>query len=278
MIRRRPDLVVLVVVSLATLVTIAAFVGSHVLSRDNELEIGERRVRDFGIMVGEHTARSFEAVDILLREIATDLSEYQHDWESWDATRGWDYLAKRHATSLPQLRDLIVFDRDGLQRYISTYFPTPRINVRDRPYFVALEAGQKATTFGPYIGRNSGRYTYALARRIALNFGRFGVEVDDAAGIPLLQSAMGRLARIVLACATSGFAPVDLMALLQNGATRLGMERAEVSRLGQLLDLALLRGQRPARGLAGLTALLEANVAAWQSSKAAGTDSEENRR
>lgn len=100
----------------------------------------------------------------------------------------------------------------------------------------------------------------ALARRIALNLGRFGVEVDDAAGVPLLQSAAGRLARIVLACASSGFAPVDLMALLQNAATRLGLDRAEVSRLGQLLDLALLRGQRPARGLNGLRALLAANV------------------
>ena len=166
MIRRRPDLVVLVVVLVGTLVTIATFVSNLLLSRASELEIGEWRVRDFGIMVGEHTARSFEAVDILLREIATELSEHKRDWESWEASHGWNYLATRHAKSLPQLRDLIVFDRDGLQRYISTYFPTPRINVRDRPYFIALKAGQKFTTYGPYIGRNSGRYTYALARRI----------------------------------------------------------------------------------------------------------------
>ncbi len=166
MIRRRPDLVVLAVVLVGTLVTVATFLSGLWLSRDNELEIGERRVRDFGIMVGEHTARSFEAVDILLREIATDLSERQRDWESWEASRGWNYLATHHATSLPQLRDLIIFDREGLQRYISTYFPTPRINVRDRPYFVALEEGQASAAFGPYIGRNSGRYTYALARRI----------------------------------------------------------------------------------------------------------------
>ena len=166
MIRRRPDLVVLVVVLVGTLATVATFLGSLLLSRASELEIGERRVRDFGVMVGEHTARSFEAVDILLREIAIELSEHQRDWENWEASRGWDYLAKRHAKSLPQLRDLIVFDRDGLQRYISTYFPTPRINVRDRPYFIALKAGQRSTTYGPYIGRNSGRYTYALARRI----------------------------------------------------------------------------------------------------------------
>ena len=166
MIRRRPDFVVLAVVLVGTLVTVATFLSGLWLSRDNELEIGERRVRDFGIMVGEHTARSFEAVDILLREIASDLSERQRDWESWEASRGWNYLATHHATSLPQLRDLIIFDREGQQRYISTYFPTPRINVRDRPYFVALEEGQASAAFGPYIGRNSGRYTYALARRI----------------------------------------------------------------------------------------------------------------
>ena len=115
----------------------------------------------------------------------------------------------------------------------------------------ALRHGKRVGIISPDQG---------LARRIALNFGRFGVEVDDAAGVPLLQSAAGRLARIVLACASSGFAPVDLMALLQNGATRLGLERPEVSRLGQLLDLALLRGQRPARGLVGLRALLAANL------------------
>jgi signal transduction histidine kinase len=166
MIRRRPDLLAIVVALLGTLAVAAAFLGDLLLSRGSELEVGERRIQEFGIMVGEHTARSFEAVDILLREIATDLSEVRRDWPAWDPRRGYEYLAKRHSQSLPQLRDLILFDREGLQRFISTYFPTPRINVRDRPYFVAIEQGQAATTFGPYIGRNSGRYTYALARRI----------------------------------------------------------------------------------------------------------------
>jgi signal transduction histidine kinase len=166
MIRRRPDLLAIVVALLGTLAVAAAFLGDLLLSRESELAAGERRVQEFGVMLGEHTARSFEAVDILLREIAADLSDKPHDWERWDQRRGYEYLAKRHSRSLPQLRDLILFDRQGLQRFISTYFPTPRINVRDRPYFVALEQGQAATTFGPYIGRNSGRYTYALARRI----------------------------------------------------------------------------------------------------------------
>ena len=167
MIGRRPDRVVLVVVLLGTLMTVAAYVGGLLLARDRQLEVGERQVKHFGIMMAEHTARSFEAVDILLRDISTELSEHERSWESWEPSRGWDYLVKRHSRSLPQLRDLIVFDRGGDQRYISTYFPTPHINVRDRPYFLALEGGQSSASFGPYIGRNSGRYTYALARRIS---------------------------------------------------------------------------------------------------------------
>ncbi len=166
MIQRRPDLAVLLILLIGTLTVVAAHVGDLIASRERELTIGELRVEHFGIMIGEHTARSFEAVDILLREIAIDLSEDTHDWTNWQPVQGWNYLAARHSHSLPQLRDLIIFDRDGRQLFISTYFPTPHINVRDRPYFAALKAGQMRTTFGPYIGRNSGRYTYAVARRI----------------------------------------------------------------------------------------------------------------
>jgi signal transduction histidine kinase len=166
MIRRRPDLLALIFALVGTLVVVAIFIGDLMLSRERALEAGQQRVQHFGIMLGEHTARTFEAVDILLREIATDLSEDHRDWNDWEPKRGWEYLMQRHSRTLPQLRDLILFDRVGQQHFISTYFPSPRINVRDRPYFVALEQGDATATFGPYIGRNSGRYTYALARRI----------------------------------------------------------------------------------------------------------------
>ena len=88
MIRRRPDLLAIVVALIGTLAVAAAFLGDLLLSRESELAAGEQRVQEFGIMLGEHTARSFEAVDILLREIATDLSEHHHDWHSWDSSRG----------------------------------------------------------------------------------------------------------------------------------------------------------------------------------------------
>ena len=56
------------------------------------------------------------------------------------------------------------------------------------------------------------------------------------------------------------FAPLDLMALLQARAVCLGGERADVARTSGLIDLGLLRGQRPAVGLSGLRVALASNV------------------
>ncbi|MFC3704965.1 double-strand break repair protein AddB [Devosia honganensis] len=100
-----------------------------------------------------------------------------------------------------------------------------------------------------------------LARRIAAELRRFAIRVDDAAGAPLFHAPAGRLARQLLALVSGRYAPVDLVALLRNRAVLLGRDRVRVARLADHIDLGLLRGQRPAPGLAGLRALLEAQLA-----------------
>ena len=95
-----------------------------------------------------------------------------------------------------------------------------------------------------------------LARRIAAELDRHGIEVDDPAGTPLYQSGAGRLARQILAVATGRFAPVDLIALLRNGAVTLGRERGVVQRLTTRLDLKLRR-ERTMPGLPGILVLAE---------------------
>ena len=187
MTRKKPETLALIVALAGTLTILLVFLGDLTLARHRDLAAGERRLQHFGIMMAEHTARTFEALDVLLRETSTDLSQNQRDWEKWDESRGWQYIAQRHSRAMPQLRDLIVFDRLGNQRYISTYFPAPKINVRDRAYFQALESGAEAATFGPYIGRNSGRYTYAIARRISGNGSAFAGAVFAAIEPDYLQ-------------------------------------------------------------------------------------------
>src|SRR5574343_491986 len=171
--RSKPESLIPLIALVGTLAVFVVLLADLYLSRQREIESGERRLQHFSVMMAEHTARSCEAIDILLREVATDLSQNRSDWEGWDSARGWEYMAQRHSRAMPQLRDLIIFDRQGNQRFISTYFPPPHINVRDRPYFAQLENGANVSTFGPYIGRNSGRYTYALARRIVTPGGQF---------------------------------------------------------------------------------------------------------
>ncbi|HEV7277453.1 MAG TPA: double-strand break repair protein AddB [Devosiaceae bacterium] len=99
-----------------------------------------------------------------------------------------------------------------------------------------------------------------LARRIVAELGRDNIAVDDAAGVPLFHSPAGRLVRLIAAAAASGFAAVDLMALLHHSGTRLRLSRRELSRRAQLVDLALLRGQRPLPGLNGLRQALASNL------------------
>lgn len=95
-----------------------------------------------------------------------------------------------------------------------------------------------------------------LARRIAAELNRHGIEVDDAAGTPLYQAAAGRLARQILAVAASDFAPIHTIALLRNGAAVLGLERHAVRRATDRLDVKLRR-LRPPAGIEGLIALTE---------------------
>lgn len=166
MLQRKPESLALIVALISTLAVLGGFMADLLVARHRDIDAGEQRLQHFGIMMAEHTARAFEAVDVTLREISTDLSGSRRDWERWEASNGWEYVAQRHSRAMPQLRDLIVFDRQGNQRFISTHFPPPPINIRDRPYFTVLENGAEGTTYGPYIDRNSGRYSYAVARRI----------------------------------------------------------------------------------------------------------------
>jgi signal transduction histidine kinase len=166
MLKRKPETLVLFVALFSTLTVLFVFFADLMVSRQRDLDAGEHRLQHFGIMMAEHTARAFEAVDVLLREMATDLSHNRRDWEKWEPLHGWEYVAQHHSRSMPQLRDVMIFDREGNQRYISTYFPTPVNNFKDRPYFIALQEGAEAATYGPFIGRNTHRYSYGIARRI----------------------------------------------------------------------------------------------------------------
>ncbi|OZA01302.1 MAG: double-strand break repair protein AddB, partial [Rhizobiales bacterium 17-65-6] len=66
-----------------------------------------------------------------------------------------------------------------------------------------------------------------LARRVAAELNRFGLSIDDSAGVPLAETAPGRLARLVARAAAEDCAPGPLFALLTHPMARFGLEAEE---------------------------------------------------
>ena len=95
-----------------------------------------------------------------------------------------------------------------------------------------------------------------LARRTAVALQRWGVAVDDSGGRPLAETPVGAFLRLACDCAVQGAAPVALLALLKHPLAAGGQAPGQFRRAVRTLERALLRGPRPAPGLAGLQAAL----------------------
>ncbi|MCB1492265.1 MAG: double-strand break repair protein AddB [Rhodobiaceae bacterium] len=103
----------------------------------------------------------------------------------------------------------------------------------------------------------------ALATRVAADLRRWGLDVDDSAGTPLMQSAPGTVARLILDAVREAMAPVETLALLKHPFVRLGRSAGKARHAARVLDLEVFRGPRPAPGLGGLQrALAECPAAA----------------
>jgi ATP-dependent helicase/nuclease subunit B len=97
-----------------------------------------------------------------------------------------------------------------------------------------------------------------LARRVASELKRWGIAIDDSAGVPLSQTDVGRFLGFVVDAAAEGFAPVPLLALLKHPLSALGyVRRAEARALAVRLEEKALRGPRPAAGLQGLKRIVD---------------------
>ncbi|HYC03356.1 MAG TPA: double-strand break repair protein AddB [Azospirillaceae bacterium] len=96
-----------------------------------------------------------------------------------------------------------------------------------------------------------------LARRVAMELRRWGVEVDDSAGRPLTETPVGSYLRLLADWAAAP-APLSLLSLAKHPLSSGGLPTAEFRRLVRDLERAALRGPRPAEGFEGLRSALRA--------------------
>jgi ATP-dependent helicase/nuclease subunit B len=102
----------------------------------------------------------------------------------------------------------------------------------------------------------------ALARRVAAQLQRFGIVVDDSAGVPLSNTRPAIFMALLADVALQACAPVPLLALLKHPLCQVGADRLLWLQQVRQLDEKVLRGPRPAAGIAGLRRADTGGVAA----------------
>ncbi|WP_336811748.1 double-strand break repair protein AddB [Bosea sp. MMO-172] len=105
-----------------------------------------------------------------------------------------------------------------------------------------------------------------LAERVAVELKRWGVEVDDSAGLPLGRWPAGSLLRLILEAVLGDMAPVALVPLLAHPLCRLGLGRDALVQGAAALDIGTWRGEAVGRGMPGL----EAALANWEAISESG--------
>ncbi len=105
----------------------------------------------------------------------------------------------------------------------------------------------------------------ALARRVAAELHRWGIEVDDSGGTPLGDTAPGTFLRLTAQLGAEKAAPIPLLAALKHPLAAGGQAQDTFRRQVRRLERAVLRGPRPAPGIEGLLAALGAGDPALRS-------------
>jgi len=95
-----------------------------------------------------------------------------------------------------------------------------------------------------------------LARRVAGELKRWGLMVDDSAGLPLEKTPGAVFLRLLIETVSHKLSPVSLLALLKHPYAAGGERPSGFRATVRVLERHLLRGPKPGDGFAGLDAVL----------------------
>ncbi|TCL92848.1 ATP-dependent helicase/nuclease subunit B [Rhizobium sp. PP-WC-2G-219] len=96
-----------------------------------------------------------------------------------------------------------------------------------------------------------------LARRVAAELQRFGIEADDSAGTPLASTPQGTLVRLMLDVALRPGDPVAITTLMKHPLALFGVSPERFRPAATLLELLALRGGTVPADIADLRPLLD---------------------
>jgi ATP-dependent helicase/nuclease subunit B len=147
------------------------------------------------------------------------------------------------ASALQQWLDPAKFDPDGLKRL------TPADQQQEAEAIALVLRGALETP-----GATAALVTpdRPLAGRVAAALLRYGIVADDSAGEPLADTPPAVFLRLLIRAVAEDLAPVPLLALLKHPLAAAGMTQSACRAAARALEMACLRGPRPAPGLGNL--------------------------
>jgi len=125
-----------------------------------------KKVKTHVSAVSEHTSRIIEGVDLALKHVTY---AYQHHWLPENRSDiDIHHLLLGIKLQLPQLRDIIIINREGTVIHDSGIYPTRKLDLADRAYFEFHRdsPGDQLYIGEPLKGRNSGKWFLAISRSI----------------------------------------------------------------------------------------------------------------
>jgi Cache domain len=147
--------------------------------REEALAHARRETANLGIVLAEQTARSLQAVDLVLEEIrAASLRLGVENPEQFtEMTSGEEVhrLLASRLKSLPQADTVGLVSAEGKLINGSRVWPARGIDVSDRDYYLYLRAHDDPGVFisAPVINRGRGEWSFFLARRVSGPHGEF---------------------------------------------------------------------------------------------------------
>jgi diguanylate cyclase (GGDEF)-like protein len=161
------------------LVIVAAIGLAFWQSRCATLREAQQSVNQIGIAIAEQTARSFQAVALILQSIQADIVESGITTPEQFRTVLQDkatYEDLRHRDSgLPQANAFTIIGADGRLINFSRRWPVTPTDLSDRPYFQYFRTHDDKSVMisGPIQNRGDGKWTVYVIQRVDGPSGQF---------------------------------------------------------------------------------------------------------
>jgi len=147
--------------------------------REDAIANGREDISNLGVVIAEQTARSLQAVDLVVQE-ARDKAvaagvETTEQFNRLMATEGIHHFLADRLKNLPQADGIALVGADGSHVNSSRSWPIPDTNMADRDYYQHFREHDDPGVFisAPLRSRTTGTWTIFLARRVNGPHGEF---------------------------------------------------------------------------------------------------------